>query len=251
MRLENEVIIVTGGSGGLGKAMAKAFVNEGASVIVTSRSAERASQAAADIGSGSGTALGIEANVRSWEDIQQMVADTVARFDRVDTLVNNAGVYQPTVTRSTDRMPIAELPVDIWDTILETNLRGVFLCTKAVLNEMLPRDSGTLMHISSGHSKRARPRRAAYVTSKFGLEGFCKTLALELEETGLSSFVLRPPEGGVWTEARVRKKEVFEHSTPEVIAEPAVKLIAGAGRNGERYIGGDDGSSFSRESYSP
>jgi 3-oxoacyl-[acyl-carrier protein] reductase len=245
MRLSERTIVVTGASSGLGRSMAEAFVAEGANVVCASRSADTLSPLAEELtAAGPGRAVAVPTDVRSWADVRSLVEATVEEFGGLDTLVNNAGVTQLNVHGEPEYRSVAELPVSAWDAILETNLRGVFLCTKAALGEMLPAESGRIIHVASGHGVSGRANRAAYVASKFGLEGFHETLALELDDTGVDTLTLRPPSGGVYTERKGeygRPQESFPNEDPSVVAEPSVRLAAGEGENGGRYQATDDG----------
>jgi 3-oxoacyl-[acyl-carrier protein] reductase len=249
MRLTDKVIVVTGASSGLGKAMANAFVTEGARVVYSAPNEERLTAAveAANDSDVAGEAKAVRADVRSWDDVRHLIRRTREIFDEIDVFVNNAGVTQPKVNPDHTQRSVDELPISTWDTILNTNLRGVFLCTKAVLPRILSRDSGRLIHISSGHGVSGRANRAAYVASKFGLEGFHESLALELADTGVDSVILRPPSGGVYTESSDRygrSPDSYAHESPDVIAEAAVRLAAGDGENGGRYQATPDGEDF-------
>lgn len=242
MRLEDASIVVTGAAHGLGRAMARGFVREGARVAGIDVDGA-ALEAAFDDISGPGGTLAITADVRSWDDVRSAVARARRVHGAIDVLVNNAGVKQLTVTGN--ERPAWAVPVATWDTVVATNLRGPFLYSRAVVPAMLDRDEGRVVHVTSGHGQSARVRRAPYVASKFGLEGFHRTLARELEGTGVSSVAFTPPGGGV----RTREAEFVDDPSsmrhdPEVVVEPAVRLAAGAGRNGGRYEGTPDGSGF-------
>lgn len=245
-RLETETIVVTGASSGLGKAMANAFVTEGTRVIYSAPNKERLTAAVEAITeeNADGEAAAVRADVRSWDDVRNLVRRTRERYGEIDVFVNNAGITQPKVNPDHTQRSVHDLPISTWDTILDTNLRGVFLCTKAVLPSLLSKDSGRLIHISSGHGVSGRANRTAYVASKFGLEGFHESLAHELKDTGVDSLTLRPPSGGVYTESSERYgrgPETYTHESPDVIAEAAVKLAAGRGENGGRYQATPDG----------
>jgi 3-oxoacyl-[acyl-carrier protein] reductase len=249
MRLNDKTVVVTGASSGLGKAMADAFVREGARVVYSSRSERRLTAAVDQIldENGGGEATVVPADVRSWDDVKQLVRRARDVYGDVDVFVNNAGVTQSKVTADHTSRPTQDVPITAWDAILNTNLRCAFLCTKAVLPEMRSRDSGRVIHISSGHGVAGRKNRAPYVASKFGLEGFHESLALELEDTGVDSIALRPPDGGVYTESSERygrTRESYAHESPTVIAEAAVRLAAGDGENGGRYKATPDGEGF-------
>jgi 3-oxoacyl-[acyl-carrier protein] reductase len=224
--------------------MAQAFVSEGAQVVCADVDSDGLSSLAANVTDEPGEVLTLSADIRSWDDVQRMVDRTLEEFGRIDILVNNAGVQQRTAGGD-DHFPVVDVPVDIWDKIIDTNLRGAFLCTKAVLPSMLERDKGRLIHISSGAGAEGRKNRSPYVASKFGLEGLCESLALELDGTGIDSIVFRPPGGGVYTESReYRGQDDYAFPSPQVVAEPAVKLAAGAGEHGKRYEGTPDGEDF-------
>lgn len=245
MRLEDETIIVTGGSGGLGKAMAGAFVGEGARVAIAGRT-ESKLQNAVDSFEGPGEAMGVRTDVRSWEDVQGLVDATRDAYGDIDVFVNNAGITEEIALGSPEQPTIAEFDVETWDTVLDTNLRGAFLGARAVLPSMLAADEGRLIHISSGMGTDPKPGRGAYVSSKHGLEGLAGTISLEVDNTGVDSLILRPPGGGVHTESREeagRSRDEASHE-PGVIGEAAVQLAAGAGENGGRYVARADGSGF-------
>lgn len=245
MRLDGTVIVVTGASGGLGRAIAAAFVADGARVVCSSRSESRLA-GAVDSMTGVGEAAAVAADIRSREDVERLVEAAKETFGPIEVLVNNAGVNQQTVTGDPERKPVSDLPVDAWDAVLGTNLRGTFLCTRAVLPGMLDRDEGLLVHASSSMGSRGRARRAPYVASKFGIEGLHETLALEFEGTGVASTTFRPPRGGVFTESRGEMgmtRDDYEHDA-DVVAEPAVQLVADGGRNGGRYVAAADGESY-------
>lgn len=237
-------MVVTGAAHGLGLAMTRGFVREGARVAAIDVDAA-ALEAALDGVDGEGSTLAVAADVRSWDDVRSAIAKARRAHGSVDVLVNNAGVKQLTVAG--DERPAWAVPVATWDTVVETNLRGPFLCCRAVLPAMLDRGAGRVINVTSGHGQSARARRAPYVASKFGLEGFHESLALELEDTGVSSVALRPPDGGIYTERRGelgRSPEEFRHRSPDVIREAAVRLAAGEGENGGRYQVTQDGEGY-------
>lgn len=254
MRLANTTIVVTGASSGLGKAMAGTFVEEGANVVWSSRSRDRLDGAIDEATSQNppGDATAITADVRSWDEIRRLVDATHDEYGWIDVFVNNAGVTQYMVDAENERKPVQDIPVESWDAILDTNLRGVFLCTKAALPEMLDRDEGRFVHVSSSHGSHGRANRSPYVSSKFGLEGFHESLTLELDDTGVDSIALRPPRGGVATESAIerggRSRDSFTHESPDVIAEAAVRLAAGEGVNGGRYQATADGDGYTEYS---
>lgn len=250
-RLDDKTIVVTGASSGLGKAMADAFVTEGAAVVYSSRTEQRLKAAVESITDNEvvGDATVIPADVRSWDDVRDLIRRTNYIYGEIDVFVNNAGVTQRKVNPDHTHHRAHEIPLTTWDTVLETNLRGVFICTKAVLPMMLSRDAGRLIHISSGHGTTGRANRSPYVASKFALEGFHESLTRELEDTNVDSIALRPPGGGVYTESSElygRTRDLFEHKNPDVIAEAAVRIATGEGENGGRYQATPDGENYNK-----
>lgn len=239
MRLDGTTIVVTGAAHGLGRAMARGFVTEGASVAGVDIDADGLEGALASL-DGPGEAIAVSADVGEPEPVRGMVDRVHQELGPIDVLVNNAGVKQLTLTgeeRSTWAVPVA-----VWDRVLETNLRGPFLCSRAVLPAMLDRSEGRLIHVTSGHGRSPRARRAPYVASKFALEGLHQTLARELAGTRVDSVAFAPPGGGVRTREAtvVDDPESLAHE-PEVVVEPMIQLAGGAGEHGGRYRGTPDG----------
>lgn len=244
MRLNDTTAVVTGASAGLGKSMAHALVTEGASVVYSSFDEEQLAAAVGELPpDAAGEATAVPADVRSWDDVRHLVTAAREAFGPIDVWFNNAGVQQ--VTAGGDRRrPLHEVPVGLWDAVIETNLRGPFLCSKAVLSGMLQRGEGRLVHTTSGAGSEGRANQTPYVASKHGLEGLAASLALELGDTGVESILFRPP-GGIYTESRsYNEPSRYQFQSTEIVAEPAVQLASGAGENGGRYVGTADGTGF-------
>lgn len=247
MRLEGKVIVVTGGSLGIGKAMADAFVEEGATVVIASRTESTVREVASELNEKheGGEAVAVPTDIRSERSIAALFESVREECGLLDVLVNNAAVSQRTLVDG-DRLPVAKLPVEVWDTIVETNLRGTFLCTQFALREMLERDAGKIIHISSRGGERARAKRGAYAPSKFGVEALHECLAEEIGDTNVSTLVLRPPQGGTATGEPGSRTEAELESMypPSITAETAVRLAACEGRNGGRYVPTPDGQDY-------
>jgi len=245
MKINEQTIIVTGASRGLGRAMAKSLTEAGASVAYVANEG-LVTDVAAEHDDTDGNTIGIEADVRRWDDVRAMVRHTEEHLGEVDVLINNAGTLQYRVNASHIQRSLWDVSVDAWETILKTNLTGLFYCTKAVLPGMLDREHGRVVHISSGYGMQGRQSYAPYVASKFGLEGLHESLALELEkEPGVSSVALRPPAGGIYTES----SELIGHEPsdyacqdPEIMGNSIWRLVRGEGENGGRYQVSQDGS---------
>jgi 3-oxoacyl-[acyl-carrier protein] reductase len=172
-RLEDRVAIVTGSSRGIGKAIAERFAAEGARVTINWVSSEFEAEGVVDtIKRGGGEALSVQADVSPTADVQKLVRSTVDHFGRVDILVNNAGVM---ITKS-----VLDTTEDDWDRTMDINLKGAYLCSKAVAPFMIKQKSGKIIMMSSnsGLYHPSAMRFTEYVTSKAGMNGLTKALAL-------------------------------------------------------------------------
>lgn len=220
--LEDSTIIVTGASRGLGHSMVKRFAEEGARLTLTARDADRMSEIADDLPT---EAVVVAADIRDSEAVQRVVERSITEFGRVDTLVNNAGVSL--LGHQDARKEIVNVSEDEWDTVLDINLKGVFLFTRAVLPQMYDQGHGNIINISSGLGQGAISGASCYVSSKWGLEGFTRVTALEGESHGVLANSLYP--GGrvntdIW--AHLPDDEREEILQPDVLNDAAVQLAA-------------------------
>jgi NAD(P)-dependent dehydrogenase (short-subunit alcohol dehydrogenase family) len=184
-RLDCKVALVTGGSRGLGRVIADALASAGADVVLTARDAEAAARAAEVIGTMSARkTLGLAADVTSRAAVEAMVAQTMETFGRIDILVNNAGINI--------RGPIEELSEEDWDTVVDTNLKGPWLCCRAVGPIMKEQKWGRVINVSSMLGEISLPGRSPYASSKGGLTLLTKTLALEWAKNGINVNALCP-----------------------------------------------------------
>lgn len=225
--LDDDVVIVTGASRGLGRSMAERFSAEGARVTLTARDRDQLEEVAADL---SGESLVVPADVRDSDAVTQVVEQTVDEFGRLDTLVNNAGVSL--LGREDSRKRIVDVTDEEWDTVLETNLTGTFYFTRAALPHMFDQERGNVINISSGLGRRAIAGAGCYVSSKWGLEGLTRTTALEGEEKGVNANALDP--GGrvntdIWAHLSAAERESILQ--PDVMNDAAV-LLAEQGPGG-------------------
>jgi NADP-dependent 3-hydroxy acid dehydrogenase YdfG len=173
--LAGEVAIVTGAARGIGRAVADALAAEGATVVLAARSRADLAAAVDAIRAAGGTALAVPTDVRDERELATLVDETVGRFERVDILVNAAGIAS--------FGPVADAKTDDWDAMLAVNLRGAMLASRAVLRPMLHRRRGTIVSIASIAARRAIPGCAAYAASKAGLVAFSQALAEEVRPT--------------------------------------------------------------------
>jgi NAD(P)-dependent dehydrogenase (short-subunit alcohol dehydrogenase family) len=171
MKLKRQVAIVTGASRGIGEAIALTLAGEGAAVVVNGRQAETINRVADEIRSRGGQALPVKADVSSSEQVNDMVAQTLESFQKIDILVNNAGINK--------LMPTLELPEALWDDIIDTNLKGQFLCCQAVAKHMIKRKQGKIVNIASIGGHIGTPGLAAYSASKGGSLQLTRVLAVE------------------------------------------------------------------------
>jgi NAD(P)-dependent dehydrogenase (short-subunit alcohol dehydrogenase family) len=184
-RLDGKVALVTGGARGLGRAIADALASAGADVAITARQAENAHRAAEVIATTSTRkAIGLVADVTKRSSVEEMVARVLETLGRLDILVNNAGVNI--------RGPIEELNEDDWDTVIDTNLKGPWLCCRAVAPVMKQQKSGRVINVSSMLGEISLPGRTPYASSKGGLTMLTKTLALEWAKDGINVNALCP-----------------------------------------------------------
>jgi NAD(P)-dependent dehydrogenase (short-subunit alcohol dehydrogenase family) len=171
-RLDGRVALVTGASRGLGEAMALALAQAGASVALVSRNLEACQQVADQLKSQTGKeALAVRTDVTQRDEVEEMVRQTVAKFGRIDILVNNAGINV--------RKHLIDVNNEDWESVMGVNLKGPMLCSQAVARVMIEEGGGSIINISSMMAFVSLSGRAAYSTSKAGLLGMTRSLALE------------------------------------------------------------------------
>jgi NAD(P)-dependent dehydrogenase (short-subunit alcohol dehydrogenase family) len=209
--LRGRVALVTGGSRGIGRAIAAAYVQNGASVFICGRNAAGIEAALREIRQTDGIIDGIAGDVGRAQDVEKIVGETVRRFGAIDVLVNNASILGP-------REPIAKYPLAAWDDVIRINLTGVFLVTRAVLPIMLERRSGSIINVTSGVGRRGKARWGAYAVSKAGLECFTQVLADEVNQTGIRVNSVNP----AGTRTRMRAEA---YPTEDPLALPAAEEI--------------------------
>jgi 3-oxoacyl-[acyl-carrier protein] reductase len=170
--LAGKVAIVTGGGRGIGLAIARSLADDGASVVVSGRDAARLDAAVKELEALGGAALAVAADAAKREDVDRLVEATRERFGRIDVAVNNAGITR-------DQL-LVRMKDDDWDQVLDTNLRGVFLMTRAVGKVMMRQKSGRIINIASTAGAMGNPGQVNYSAAKAGVIGLTKAAAREL-----------------------------------------------------------------------
>jgi len=227
--LRGKVVMITGASRGLGRALAQAYAKEGASLVINSRSEESVHPVAEEAESSGAEILALAADVSRGAEVEKLVDGAVQRFDRIDVLVNNAGLLGP-------RVPIEEYPEEEWRRVLDANLTAPFLLTKAVIPHMP--EGGSIVNVTSGVSVEGRAEWGAYSVSKFGVEGLTQILAAELRDRGIRANSVDP--GGMRTEMRAAAypdEDPTTRITPEENTAVFLYLASDESRDvtGERF----------------
>lgn len=224
MRLKNKVAIVTGSSRGIGKAIALAFAREGAKVVVNYvRSEDKAKELVKRIEALNSMGMAIKADVSKPEEVENMVNRVREKFGRIDILVNNAGIGAHLVKGS---------DIEKWDKIMDVNLKGVFLCCRAVAKVMLKQKSGSIINISSIGGIRAGISSLYYSVSKAGVIMLTKCLALELApyvrvNSIAPGYIKTPMMARTLSEEEIIKSIPLRRlGTPEDVANVAVFLAS-------------------------
>jgi ketoreductase len=182
--LEDRVALVTGGSRGIGKAIAAALAGQGAKVAICSRDGEAARRAADEISPGGGRVLAIRADVAEKAEVRTMVRDVVARWGQIHILVNNAGINA--------RIPMDSDDDARWLAVLTVNVVGTYYVTREVLRHMPHHNGGRIINVSSVLGRFGVPAYTAYCTAKHGILGFTRALALEVVDRGITVNAICP-----------------------------------------------------------
>ena len=220
-----KVAVVTGGSRGIGLEVARALLDRGAQVAITATSDRNLRAAEGDLQrahSGDGGVLALRADVRRYPEVERALSATIERFGGIDILVNNAGIG---IFRR-----VADMSLEEWQQVLDTNLTGVFHCCHAALPHLRARGGGWIINVSSLASTNAFPEAAAYCASKAGLNAFSEALMQEVRHDGVRVAYVMP--GSVRTEFSGRTVGDDEWKlSPADVAQVVVDLIAHPSRS--------------------
>ena len=179
-----QVVIVTGGAGGIGAAICRGLAHDGMKVVVADFAEEAGKSLAEEIKRAGGDALFEKVDVGDKASVSRMVEGALARCSQIDFLINGAGVMS--------RMPVENMPEEEWDRIMRINLKGTFLCSQAVARPMIQRKSGRIICVASGRGVAGQPRAAHYAASKAGVIAFVKSLAMELAPRNVTVNAIAP-----------------------------------------------------------
>lgn len=223
-RLFGKVALVTGGSRGIGNAIAAAYAREGARVFICARNEESVARAVLEIRNNGGEIDGATGDVGNPADVNCIVQGASGKYGAIHVLVNNASLLGP-------RVPIADYPLPAWEEVLRANVTGIFLMTQSVLRLMMPQQSGSIINISSGVGRVGKPRWGAYAVSKFAVEGFTQMLAEEVKDFGIRVNAVNP--GATRTQMRAAAypdEDPLKLPVPEKIVPLFVYLASDASR---------------------
>src|SRR5438270_4994396 len=223
-RFDGKVAIITGAARGIGKEVAVRFAPEGGTPVIGDLNLDGADATAREIKAKGADAFAVGMNVADEPEVEKGVADTMAKFGRIDVLVSNAGIQ---IVK-----PIVDFPFADWKRLLAIHLDGAFLMTKACLKHMYKAKSGSIVYMGSVHSKEASVLKAPYVTAKHGLLGLCRVLAKEGAQYNVRANVVCP--GFVSTP--LVDKQIPEQAKQYLISEEDVIKHVMLKGNGDGYF---------------
>ncbi len=207
-RLTGKAALVTGGSRGIGKAIALAYAREGAKVFISASRKKDLAATGEEIRGAGGEGNWHAADLSKARDVKRLVREAIRSFGSIHVLVNNASLLGP-------RETIARYPLSAWEEVVRVNLTGLFMVTKEVLGIMIPCGEGTIINVSSGVGRVGKARWGAYSVSKFGVEGFTQVLAEEVKARSIRVNAVNP--GGTRTEMRA---EAYPDEDPMTLPHP-------------------------------
>lgn len=233
--LKGKVAVVTGASRGIGRAIALELSKQGANVVVNYAASSAAADAVVDtIVQSGGNAIALQGDVSKTEEVDKLINTVMEKFSRVDILVNNAGITRDTL--------LLRMKLEDWQAVIDLNLTGVFLCTKAASKIVLKQRSGRIINITSVAGQMGNPGQANYSAAKAGVIGFTKTVAKELAPRGITVNAVAPgfiatdmTSGLSNTEEIIKFIPLGRYGQPEEIAgmvrflaaDPAAAYITG------------------------
>ncbi|MFY1110224.1 MAG: SDR family NAD(P)-dependent oxidoreductase [Methanosarcinaceae archaeon] len=213
MRLKGQTALITGGGRGIGRAVALSLAKEGANIVVTARHESEIRETVRMVKRAGVKAMAVQADIRNEEDVWNLVSKTMEKCGRLDILVNNAGIAH--------RKAIEETSIEEYEEIMDTNVKGLFLCTKHSIPHISRSENGKIINISSGAGKHGISDLSVYSASKFAVNGFTEALASELSGRAMVYCVC---PGAVDTEMYRSMFMDIPVLKPEHVAEKVLKL---------------------------
>ena len=208
LELAGRVALVTGSSRGIGKAIALKLASQGAKIVINDVAKEAAEETAQEIKNKGGDAIAIVADVSNNDAVKAMVDETIKRWEKIDILVNNAGIIRDSL--------LIKMTEEAWDAVIDTNLKGTFLCTKYALRSMMAQRWGRVISLSSIAGRIGNVGQVNYSASKAGIIAFTKTVAREVGPLNITANAIAP--GFINTEMTAR--------LPDKVKETVLTLIA-------------------------
>ncbi len=218
--IKGKVVLITGGGRGIGRAAVSLFCEHGAKVAFCARSEGEGLGVKKEVEAAGGDVLFHRVDIASQRDVNRMTNQVVSKWGGIDLLINNAGVLG-------SKSKIATYPPEAWDEVIRINVNGTFYVTQAVVREMIPKRSGTILSITSSVGRKGRATWGAYSVSKFALEGMMQCLAEEVDQFGIRVITLNPEA----TRTKMRAKAYPEEDPStlkgsEVVAKALLALAS-------------------------
>jgi 3-oxoacyl-[acyl-carrier protein] reductase len=184
MDYKGQVAIITGGTRGIGAAIAEALAQRGVNVVIASRNAEEAHEKAKTLSALGIKAMGVKLDVSKSDEVATVFEEIRKEYQRIDILINNAGITKDGL--------LLRMKEEAWDTVIDINLKGLFLCTREVLKDMVSQKYGRIVSLTSVAAFMGNPGQANYAASKAGIVGFTKTVAKEYANRGITVNAVAP-----------------------------------------------------------
>ena len=216
MRLQDKVVIITGAGQGIGAAYARKFCEEGAKVAIADINQKKSEALVKEITAKGHEALAVMTDVSDEASTQGLVRSVMEKYGRIDILVNNAAIFSTIKTK-----PMEEIDLDEWDGLMRVNLRGLFLCCKAILPQMKAQKQGKIINVSSATVFMGKPYYIHYVTSKAGVIGFTRALAREVGDWNIQVNCLTPG----YTETEIPRGTTTPEQKKAIIGHQCIKHI--------------------------
>jgi len=226
-RLKDKVAIVTGGGKGIGKAIAEAFVTEGATVVIAATTLSKLEEAVKEFETMGGRTKAIQTDVSDEQQVIRMVSETIETFGKIDILVNNSGIAGPTCK-------LVDLKLEDWNKVFAIDLTGYMLCAREVVKQMIPRKTGIIINIAAeggrtGDGRSGQPMRMPYCCAKMGVIGLTETLAQEVgpDNIRVNAISAAAVRGERWMRVATAKAQALGIPIEEHIKQSMTKYSLG------------------------